>query len=40
MKLKQFIAKAMLAGGSSELFPYQQLIIELAGRSRLPGMYP
>jgi putative ABC transport system substrate-binding protein len=31
---------AMIVSGISELFPYRQLIAELAEKSRLPAMYP
>jgi putative ABC transport system substrate-binding protein len=31
---------AIIVSGTSELFPYRQLIVELAEKSRLPGMYP
>jgi putative ABC transport system substrate-binding protein len=31
---------AIIVSSTSELFPYRQLIVELAEKSRLPGMYP
>jgi putative ABC transport system substrate-binding protein len=31
---------AIIVSGTSELFPYRKLIVELAEQSRLPGMYP
>ncbi|HEX4616981.1 MAG TPA: ABC transporter substrate-binding protein [Stellaceae bacterium] len=31
---------AIVVSGTSELFPYRQLIVELADKNRLPGMYP
>jgi putative ABC transport system substrate-binding protein len=31
---------AIIVSGTSELFPYRQLIVELAGKCRLPAMYP
>jgi putative ABC transport system substrate-binding protein len=30
----------IIVSGTSELFPYRQLIVELAEKSRLPGIYP
>jgi putative ABC transport system substrate-binding protein len=30
----------VIVSGISELFPYRQLIAELAEKSRLPAMYP
>jgi putative ABC transport system substrate-binding protein len=31
---------AIIVSGTSELFPYRQFIVELAEKTRLPGMYP
>jgi putative tryptophan/tyrosine transport system substrate-binding protein len=31
---------AIIVSGTSELFPYRQLIVELTGKCRLPAMYP
>jgi len=31
---------AIIVGGTSELAPYRQLIVELVEKSRLPAMYP
>jgi putative ABC transport system substrate-binding protein len=31
---------ALIASSTSELFPYRQLIVELAEKSRLPAIYP
>jgi putative ABC transport system substrate-binding protein len=30
----------MIVSGTSELFPYRQLIVELAQKQHLPAMYP
>jgi ABC-type uncharacterized transport system substrate-binding protein len=39
-EITQDSPEAIIVSGTSELFPYRQLIVELAEESRLPGMYP
>ncbi len=39
-EITQDAPDAIIVSGTSELFPYRQLIVELAEKSRLPGMYP
>jgi len=39
-ELAQDPPDAIIVSSVSELFPYRQLIVELAAKSRLPAMYP
>jgi putative ABC transport system substrate-binding protein len=39
-EITQDAPDAIIVSGTSELFPYRQLIVKLAEKSRLPGMYP
>jgi putative tryptophan/tyrosine transport system substrate-binding protein len=39
-EITQNRSNAIIVSGTSELSPYRQLIVELAEKNRLPGMYP
>jgi len=39
-EIAQNLPDAIIVSGTSELFAYRQLIVELAMKSRLPGIYP
>jgi putative ABC transport system substrate-binding protein len=39
-EITQDSSDAIIVSGTSELFPYRQLIVELAEKNRLSGMYP